>query len=312
MEHSNAITEAERLMSENHMVNDTEVNYLDEDIIIMDNIKLLVDMRPNKPNMNVIAICKKGKVQMNLNENLVEIKENDTLICPPNMIFSNVMVSTDFEYTAIAITNNALQSYLRSYMPIWNNTVYINKLYVIHMDDNDMEFYKKFYDLTSLCLNPNEAKTNGWYQYRSEILKGLITAGLIGLCNKLNQETAKINSNAPKLQSVSIFNKFLQLLQNNTIKHQPVDYYATELCITAKYLTVICKKNSGKTAYDWIQEYTLADITYSLNHTNLSIKEICNKTGFPNSSFFGKYVKEHLGCTPGEYRHRNKGERENI
>ncbi len=46
----------------------------------------------------------------------------------------------------------------------------------------------------------------------------------------------------------------------------------------------------------------MSDITYFLRNTDLSIKEICAKLGFPNPSFFGKYVKEHFGCTPLEYR----------
>lgn len=307
MEHQDTWAETRKMLDNAPLEEMSKINYLDKDIVIMDNIKLLVDMRPQQPNMNIIAICRNGKIQMSLNEKIIELKENDLFICPPNMILSNVMVSTDFEYTAIAITDTALQSFLRSYMQVWNNTVYVNKIYVIHMENEDIVFYKKFYELVDLCLNTNEESRSGWYDYRGEILKGLITAGLIGLCNKLNSHAEHIED-APKQQSLSIFNRFLQLLQTRTIKHQPVDYYAAKLCITSKYLTVICKKNSGKTAYEWIQEYTISDITYCLNHTDLSIKEICNKTGFPNSSFFGKYVKEHLGCTPVEYRKKNKGQ----
>ena len=35
-----------------------------------------------------------------------------------------------------------------------------------------------------------------------------------------------------------------------------------------------------------------------------SIKEIANELDFPNTSFFGKYVREHLGQTPMEYRRK--------
>ena len=46
----------------------------------------------------------------------------------------------------------------------------------------------------------------------------------------------------------------------------------------------------------------LADIRYYLKHTDLSIKQICARMGFPNPSFFGKYVKEHFGMTPTQLR----------
>ena len=81
-----------------------------------------------------------------------------------------------------------------------------------------------------------------------------------------------------------------------------MEYFARQLCITPKYLSIICKRHSGKTAIDWITEYTLADITYYLRSTSMSIKEVSGILGFSNTSFFGKYVREHLHTSPLKYR----------
>lgn len=59
-------------------------------------------------------------------------------------------------------------------------------------------------------------------------------------------------------------------------------------------------------ALQWIEEYTVADINYYLRSTEYSVKEIANILGFPNPSFFGKYVKQQLGCTPMEHRNKKK------
>jgi AraC-like DNA-binding protein len=98
------------------------------------------------------------------------------------------------------------------------------------------------------------------------------------------------------------FQHFLDLLHSNNVKRRTVEAYASELCISPKYLTVVCKKNSGKTANEWITEHVLEDIRYYLRQTDLSIKQICDKLAFPNTSFFGKYVKDHFGVTPLEFR----------
>ena len=82
-----------------------------------------------------------------------------------------------------------------------------------------------------------------------------------------------------------------------------MEWYADELCVSAKYLSTVCKKKSGKGANDWIREHVLEDIRYNLKHTDLSIKQICDKLGFPNPSFFGKYVKEHFGMPPAQFRY---------
>ena len=102
--------------------------------------------------------------------------------------------------------------------------------------------------------------------------------------------------------STNHFQRFLDLLHSVEMKHRPVEWYATELCITPKYLSFLCKKNSGKTANEWITEHVLEDIRYYLKQTDYSIKQICDLLGFPNASFFGKYVKEHFGQTPIYFR----------
>jgi AraC-like DNA-binding protein len=43
-----------------------------------------------------------------------------------------------------------------------------------------------------------------------------------------------------------------------------------------------------------------------LVNTTLSSKEIAQRLEFPNPSFFGRFVRQHLGCTPLEFRKRNK------
>ena len=84
-------------------------------------------------------------------------------------------------------------------------------------------------------------------------------------------------------------------------------YYVSQFCVSSKYLTVISKKNSGKTSNEWIQEYKLSVITNSLRTTDLSSKEIRSIMFFPTTSFFGKYVKGHpAGCSLLEYRRRGK------
>ena len=62
------------------------------------------------------------------------------------------------------------------------------------------------------------------------------------------------------------------------------------------------KQSSGRTALDWINEYAIQHIKFELKHSTQSMKEIAEKFNFPNQSFFGKYVKAHLGMSPARYR----------
>ena len=97
------------------------------------------------------------------------------------------------------------------------------------------------------------------------------------------------------------------MLGSTQAKHKPVEYYSRELCVTAKYLSAVCKKCSGKTANEWIKEQVMEDIRYYLRSTDMSVKQISHLLGFPNTSFFGKYVKEHFGMPPVQFRREEQG-----
>lgn len=298
MENEKGMTETEKLLSMAPGSIAPESNYLDDELMLIDNVKLLGLPDAVQPNMNIIAICLQGRLHAELNGEPLEISAHEIFICPPETRVTNLMVTPDFEYQALCITNRALQLFLRSYLNVWNQVTYVRKIRIYKMSGEDIEFYTKVYDLLRVCMRKSEDFEDK--EYRREMINGLLSTTLIGFCFFMSRQV-QVQSESSR-QNISLFNQFLNLLQTTPQKHQPVDYYASKLYISSKYLTVICKKNSGKTANEWIREYTLSDITYYLRNTDISIKAVSAKLGFPNTSFFGKYVKEHFGCTPVEYR----------
>ncbi len=86
-----------------------------------------------------------------------------------------------------------------------------------------------------------------------------------------------------------------------------IGFYANQLYVTPKYLSAVCKEVSGQTASELITQYMVKDILYLLRNSQKSIKEIANELNFPNLSFFGKYVKQHLGMSPKQYRESSYG-----
>ena len=53
--------------------------------------------------------------------------------------------------------------------------------------------------------------------------------------------------------SASLFMRFLTLVQENCRECREVAWYASELCVTPKYLSAICQKITGKSALHWIE-----------------------------------------------------------
>jgi AraC-like DNA-binding protein len=251
--------------------------------------------------MNAVVICTNGKVQAQMNGIQMELHKNQVAIVPQNVTVTDVMVSPDFNLKAMFLTNRILQSFLREKMNIWNDMMYIHRHHIVTMEEDEILFYTHFYDMLTLAITKGKD-----YPLKTEVIQSLLRSAILGLCGRMKKmlssetnlaDSATLQGNDRTTSKVH-FQHFLDLLHSNDVKRHTVEAYASELCITPKYLTAVCKKNSGKTANEWITEQVLEDIRYYLRQTDLSIKQICDKLAFPNPSFFGKYVKDHFGMTP--------------
>ncbi|EFI72646.1 MULTISPECIES: helix-turn-helix domain-containing protein [Segatella] len=276
------------------------VEFFEDDFVLINNVKFLEESGTQRIDGNVICFIVEGKMQAEVNGETLFIHDNQVLILPTGITLGNIMVSPDIRYFSMGISNRMLKFFLGSYMNVWNQFTYVQKIRIVNAEKYDENSSKCFDNIFKHCLNKTDDEIeNG---YRREIFKSMMRACLLSLCNAIRKQ-ADVLVDKPH-HHASYFNLFLELLEHAEIKHQTVEHYASELCISTKYLAQICKKNSGKTPNQWITEYTLADITHYLQNTEMSMKQISNAVGFPNTSFFGKYVKKHLGCTPIEFRNK--------
>ena len=281
---------------------DVQIGYSDNEIVVVDSIQQFTQISSAHVAMNAIVICTSGKAQAQMNGIQMELHRNQIAIIPQNVTVTDVMVSPDFDVKGMFLTNRILRSFLNEKISVWNDMMYIHRQHIVTMDEDEILFYTHFYDMLTLTIE--KGKEN---PYHTEIIQALLRSAILGLCGTmkwmLSQNDNQLSIiNYQLSTSKSHFQRFLDLLLSTDVKHRTVEAYANDLYISPKYLTTICKKNSGKTANEWITEHVLEDIRYYLKQTDLSMKQICDQLGFPNPSFFGKYVKDHFGMTPMEFR----------
>lgn len=281
------------------------IDYMDSDVIFIEELESLPYICSAKLKVNIFCSCNKGKMELDVNGKHYVVQEKEVLVCPSGVIIDNLLVSPDFKFTVLCLTDRIIQSLLSSNVDIWNRAVYVKKEHVVippkHKEDGKhlllgWHFIEMVHMLLAYKDNP----------FREEMLRSMLQIVLLGYCARQKRiEEIEKGDTAKEVRSPQgqvLFTRFIELLRDEDIKHQPVYYYAEKLCISPKYLSHVCKEISGKSANEFIQTAVVEEITQHLKNTTLSVKEIANKLGFPNISFFGKYVKAHLGMSPNEYR----------
>ncbi|RYD81112.1 MAG: AraC family transcriptional regulator [Sphingobacteriales bacterium] len=106
------------------------------------------------------------------------------------------------------------------------------------------------------------------------------------------------------LQTGTLYEQFINLLQQHCLTQREVQFYANALNITPKYLNYLCKIHSDRTASSWIHGHAKERIILLLQNRHLNIAEIAEEMQFSSTSFFTRYVKKILGQTPSSFRMR--------
>ena len=138
--------------------------------------------------------------------------------------------------------------------------------------------------------------------YRRELIIHLLRYLYLELFNAYQKESTLMTARRDTRKE-ELANKFFGLI----MKHfkEDVAFYADKLCITSKYLTMVIKETSGKSAKDWIVEYIILEIKALLKNTSLNIQEIAIKTNFANQSSLGRFFRKHTGMSLSQYRMSN-------
>lgn len=248
----------------------------------------------------VFILCLRGHAAISIDGRSYNLYPDNVLICHPNIVLGESMSSMDFEFRGVVLSKDYLQRLpLVSTDNMWDVMMFFEKAPVLSLTPDEVKDFCRYYDL----IRPRLADTH--LRYREELLSALLTALLYELINIISR-FADFRPQ-PYSAGSNVFRNFLSLLSSSYPKSRSVAYYADKLCLTPKYLSTVCKEVSGETASELINRYVVKDIDFLLKQRGRSVKEICNELEFPNLSFFGRYVKKHLGLSPKQYREKVLG-----
>lgn len=280
-----------------------KIDYVSDDFMVascMENLPYKTDSV--RLNFFLILMCIDGRLQLDINGKTHVLQANELLLCLPTMIMSNVMFSMGHKVRMIGFSTRFLQCTVKKEKDTEKVISYIYKN-PIHTpgDDRDIRF-RYYMDLVMFKINETP------HRYRNEILQFLFSAVFHEMLAEMHSYAEKCeNMEAGMKQSGYLFKRFIGEVSKDGGQHRSVAYYADILCYSSKYISSVVKQETGRTALDWINQYAIERIKYELKHSDKCIKEISEYFNFPNQSFFGKYVKAHLGMSPAKYRNTTEG-----
>ena len=280
--------------------------HMDNQFILIDNFDTTPE--PNDPDMffvnhpvklsfTVVIFCLKGRMRFQINLREFELRENDVLTAQKGFIGEFLEMSRDIRIAVIAFDNEYFQitGQVEASMSL-QRMLYTQPL--CHLKPEAIEECMTIYRLMKAKIEETDNP------FRKGSLLGYMQALI---CNSYNYLLASDNDKEEREkvtgQGHDLYTRFIREVQKNYTKERSVSYYAGILCITPKYLSQVVHRVSGRFAGEWITDYVILEAKALLKSRKYTIQQISDMLNFSNQSFFGKYFKNKVGCSPSAYQH---------
>lgn len=98
-----------------------------------------------------------------------------------------------------------------------------------------------------------------------------------------------------------VFLKLISLIEQYYMQERGVEFYADKLCLSPKYLSVICKSICGYTVKDLVSKSIIRKSISLLKIHRKTYKklQICSIFLMP---LFWNFLQKQMGMSPGQYR----------
>jgi AraC-like DNA-binding protein len=262
-----------------------------KDIIVENNLDGLISGKMSGYVTHVY--CYEGECCFTVRDSSYEIRKNEAMITRAT-IMTDVRPSADFKVKVIYVSVPFLEaSTPRSNYGIKGSlSLYLNP--VMKLTEKEQERLKADFELVERRLSESD------HRFHEEIMMCTLQSMFLDFfdCH------ARVYGNDEiSLQNSQIMQRFFSMLESGVYKeHRDIGYFASELCITSKYLSEICRKITGMSANFWINRFTIMDINRQLKARTKSLVEIADEFNFSSQAYFTRYVQNYLGQIPSNYR----------
>lgn len=124
-----------------------KVDYTDGDVMIIDNVRHLEEQYQRLPSQNLIILCCKGRMQLDVNGRTLSFGENEVLFSSPGAMLSGFMFSADFDCKILCLSNRIIQELLRLNIETWNRAVYVHRMNIVRLPDEEVTQFNLYYAL---------------------------------------------------------------------------------------------------------------------------------------------------------------------
>ena len=239
----------------------------------------------------------KGTIKMMIDLESIEVKPQSVVFIAPERIFKPLEWEGDELDVYLLFLSNKFVYDLNIDLNAINTNLFISAKSVLTLSTAKINQLIRYFEM----LHMNAAEQNS---YNRHIARALMSAAAYQLM--AYGEEAEQNQSSQKTYSrkLSYVQTFLRLVRTHHRRERAIGFYAGQMFISPKYLSLVIKDATGRSAAEWIDQYVLQEAKNLLRYSGKNVQQVAYELNFTNQSSFGKYFKHLTGMSPTQFQNQ--------
>ena len=247
----------------------------------------------------MIMMCLAGRMTLEANFETWEMDAGSVIVSPHDSIINLTSFSPEVEAYMLFLSPEFIRGLDFDTNIISRITPSRHNNPVLSLEKGETELIMKYVDLLHHTTIENTTDA-----YARSISRSLVVAMIYQLMQfvELHHPDECPGDTAPATRRGNYVRDFFKLIHTHYRRERSVTFYASKLFISPKYLSVIVKEQTGKSAGEWIDQLVILDAKNRLRYSGKNVQQIAYELNFVNQSSFGKYFKHLTGMTPTQFQ----------
>ena len=248
----------------------------------------------------IFIFCTAGNAQFDYDGQTIHLGPNDLFILFAHGIVENFMSSPDFDCREVWFSRGEMWDMNMYGKNSLSDLVALKQHPQVTLSEEEYAKLDTYYQL--LCQNVREQAEKDNHAIVHSLFSTFILEILSLMRCHREQDAAAGNNAGAKLHGKLLADEFVKMVEQSDGRLRRVEDFAERLNVTPKYLSRLMMKTMARKPRTIIALFTLRAIENRLRYSDKTMQEIADELNFSSASAFGKFVREHTGMTPLEFR----------
>lgn len=256
------------------------------------------ESRHFKVTGNVLVLLVKGHLKIELDTDNIEVEGPATVSLSHGAIVSmHNDEKSDIEAHILIYSPSFLHNINISFSTISVDALIKHDSPIMSLGERELHIMLRYISLIHKVMTDT---TN--QQLNANIISSLTTAlfyqMMLFIYRRIDNHSN--TKNGPRRNTY--VQDFLKLVHLYFASERSVSFYASQLYISPKYLSLLVKEATGRSAAAWIDNFVIKEAKNMLLYSGKNVQQVAYALNFSNQSSFGKYFKHLTGLSPTDFQ----------